>query len=112
MSLIEELILDEDIKLKMYKCPAGKWTIGVGHNIEDNGISEAAAMFIFKEDIEQARKHSQRYSFFSSLNEVRQEVLINMMFNMGPGKISGFKKMLAALEEEDYEEEDCCLGDQ
>ena len=38
-SLKDQLILHEGIKLKPYKCPANKWTIGVGRNLEDVGLS-------------------------------------------------------------------------
>ena len=35
-------------------------------------------------------------------NEVRQGVLINMMYNLGWPRLSKFKKMLAAFESKDY----------
>lgn len=34
----EQLILHEGLSLTPYKCSAGKWTIGVGHNYQDTGI--------------------------------------------------------------------------
>ena len=37
--LIAQLILHEGSRLKPYKCTAGKWTIGVGHNLDANWIS-------------------------------------------------------------------------
>lgn len=39
-SLKDQLILHEGLKLKPYKCPANKWTIGVGRNLEDVGLSK------------------------------------------------------------------------
>ena len=39
-SIQEQLILHEGISLIPYKCTAGKWTIGVGSNLEDNGLYE------------------------------------------------------------------------
>ena len=35
--------LAEGLSLKPYRCPAGKLTIGYGHNLEANGISEEIA---------------------------------------------------------------------
>ena len=35
--LINELIRDEGVKLKPYKCTAGHWTIGVGRNVRNTG---------------------------------------------------------------------------
>jgi lysozyme len=40
-----QLIADEGLELKPYKCTAGKWTIGVGRNLEDNPLSSADCMF-------------------------------------------------------------------
>jgi lysozyme len=40
-----QLIADEGLKLKPYKCTAGKWTIGVGRNLEDNPLSSADCMY-------------------------------------------------------------------
>jgi lysozyme len=38
--LIKQLIIDEANKLKPYFCPTGYLTIGVGRNLETNGLSE------------------------------------------------------------------------
>lgn len=38
-SVIEQLIADEGIRLKPYYCPAGFLTVGVGRNLEGNGLS-------------------------------------------------------------------------
>ena len=39
-------MIAEEAEADLYKCPADKWTIGVGHNLESRGISEAIAMAI------------------------------------------------------------------
>ncbi len=39
--LDELLIRHEGLKLTPYRCPAGKWTIGVGRNLESPGLSAA-----------------------------------------------------------------------
>lgn len=49
--LKKELIRDEGFRSKPYKCTAGKLTIGVGRNIEDNGITEDEAMYLLENDI-------------------------------------------------------------
>lgn len=41
---------------------------------------------------------------FSSLDEVRREVVIEMIYNLGPLKFMGFRKMLAALSRRDFSE--------
>ena len=53
--LINELIRDEGVKLKPYKCTAGHWTIGVGRTLEIQGISGREALFLLDNDIDTAR---------------------------------------------------------
>ena len=93
----------EGLRFTLYKCPAGKLTIGYGHNIEDRGISEKCAEFILQEDREIAyRQVKNAVSDFCILTEARQYVLIDMCFNMGISKLLAFKKMLKALKNNDY----------
>lgn len=93
----------EGSSLQMYKCPAGKYTIGVGHNIEDLGISEEVEELLLQQDIDIAEKQVRNaVSCYDTLNEARQYVLVDMCFNMGITKLMGFKRMLRALELGDY----------
>ena len=41
----------------MYKCPAGKNTIGYGHNLDDVPIGLEAAIIIFKNALEIVKKY-------------------------------------------------------
>lgn len=99
-----QLILDEDVRLKPYTCPAGKLTIGVGRNIEDNGITYEEAMMMLDNDITRVVEELKRnLPFYESLDEVRQGVLINMCFNLGIGRLLGFQKTLRHIEDGDYD---------
>ena len=101
--LIDQLIRHEGICLKPYKCPAGKWTIGIGRNIEDNGITEAEAIILLMNDIERCKWEVETaFPWVSGLNTARYYVLVNMCFNMGISRLSSFKKMLTALRDGDY----------
>ena len=103
-TLQQILIRHEGLKLKLYKCPAGKWTIGVGHNIEDNGITKAEAMHILNNDIHRCEREARTvFVWFDELNKVRQDVIINMLFNMGFPTFLGFKRMISALVVGNYE---------
>lgn len=94
----------EGISYLPYRCSAGKLTIGYGHNIEDRGISQGVAELMLKEDMEIAQKEvASIFPFFNKLNSERQFVLEDMCFNMGISRLTGFKKMLAAIEKEDFE---------
>jgi lysozyme len=39
-NIVDQLILHEGLELKPYKCSAQKYTIGVGHNFQDNPIPD------------------------------------------------------------------------
>lgn len=94
----------EGLRLKPYTCPAGKLTIGYGHNLEDNGITEEMAEVLLRTDLACARMEvCAKFPWIIKLNEPRQYVLVDMCFNMGIGRLLTFKKMLAALKEGYYE---------
>lgn len=94
----------EGLRLKPYICPAGKLTIGYGHNLEDNGITLEVAEILLKTDLACARMEvTSKVPFIGKLSEARQFVLVDMCFNMGITRMMTFKKMLAALGRGDYE---------
>lgn len=88
-----------------YKCPAGYLTIGYGRNLDGIGISFEEAEILLNNDIDNAIK-AVRIVFpdFDSIDDVRQEVLVNLMFNIGYLKFVQFKKMIAAVKIKDFNE--------
>ena len=98
-TLKDQLILHEDIRLKPYVDTVGKVTIGVGRNLDDKGISMVTALQMLDEDItEVMRDLENHFPWFLDLDHIRQRVLMDMRFNMGPHRFRGFKRMLAAVE--------------
>lgn len=88
----------EGLRLKPYKCPAGKLTIGYGHNLEDNGITAEQAEQMLKQDMEYADLECYAsIPEYGYLNDARKFVLLDMCFNMGINRLLTFKKMLAAI---------------
>lgn len=102
-SIEEQLILHEGMKLKPYTDTVGKITIGVGRNLDDKGITREEAFFLLQNDIRECVRDLERYQWFKELDEVRKKVLVDMRFNLGPSRLQGFKKMIAALERHDYQ---------
>jgi len=96
------LTLDEGKRNKAYKDSEGIWTIGIGRNLEDPGLSEAEITFLFENDITKRLCDSRMQSIMTGLDEVRKSVLVDMSF-MGIRKLMGFKNMIAALEAGDYD---------
>lgn len=116
----ERLILHEGMRLKPYRCPAGKLTIGAGRNLEDNplrpeeaeylgrvslqdGISREEALFLLHNDIRRTEALCRdKIPFWNMLDDERQYALLDMAFNLGIGGLLKFGKMLAALERQNY----------
>lgn len=98
------LIQDEGLKLNPYICTASKLTIGVGHNIDDNGISEETAMFILDEDLKQAINDLRTiFSFKIDTDSPRHCALISLMFNIGLTRFKKFNKMILAAKLGDWD---------
>jgi len=93
----------EGLSLKPYKCPTGHLTIGFGRNIEAVGISKAEAEYLLKNDIDRCIQFLEKYEWFNRMTEARQDVVINMVFNLGEFTFLQFKKFLAALHYNDYD---------
>jgi len=101
----EQLVRHEGLKLKPYRCPAGKLTIGVGRNLEDRGITQKEAFVMLENDILRCENEvlDELPDIYSSLNETRKSVLLNMCFNLGINGLLGFKNTLAFIAAGDFE---------
>lgn len=101
--LYAQLDDDEGRRKKPYTDTVGKLSIGVGRNLDDRGLRDDEIDLMLANDVAEAIGDCRRmFRNFDSLNEVRQEVLVNMMFNMGYTKLAGFKKMIAAVLSSDW----------
>ena len=97
------LIRHEGLKLKPYKCTAGKLTIGVGRNIEDMGITEDEAIYMLRNDVARfAAELASVKPIVNTLDDIRYYVLLNMAFNLGINRLLKFKKMWEAIEDQRY----------
>jgi len=103
-NLVKQLMRHEGKRLKPYRCTADKLTIGYGRNLDDVGISDAEAMFMLRNDISQARVDLiQNHPWIDQLDYPRQDVLINMVFNLGINRFNGFKNAIAAARVGDFD---------
>lgn len=81
----------------------GDCTIAYGRNLTQRGLSEEEADFLLMNDIR--RFHSElknEFDFFDGLSVARQDVLIEMAYNMGMNSLLEFDKMIEALRHSDY----------
>lgn len=111
--LIDQIKRHEGLRLRAYRCPAGKLTIGWGHNLTDNPvwglqkgdkISQTSAERLLTDDIyAAARQLDERLTFWRTLDAPRQAVLLNMAFQLGIGGLCGFLRALHAIELSDWD---------
>lgn len=100
----ERLRKEEGLRLKPYRCSAGKLTIGSGRNFEDNGISIGEAEFMLDNDVKSViQQLSVKIPWIKTLTENRQVVLVDMAFNLGIGGLLLFKNTLAMIQKGEYE---------
>lgn len=78
-------------------------TIGIGRNLTDRGISRAEMDMLFANDLLAARDDLDALApWHKFIGPVRQAVLLDMIFNMGRGGLSKFKRFLAAMHDSDW----------
>lgn len=74
------------------RCEAkGKLTIGTGRNLDDVGLSDNEIHYLLENDIGRVRAElDQALPWWRSMDDIRQQVLIDLGFNLGvltpPGK--------------------------
>jgi lysozyme len=104
--LIEQLKRHEGVRTHAYKCSADYITVGVGRNIDEDGglgLSDDEIDYLLANDIKRCKQELVALSWFVDLDEVRQDALINLCFNLGLTRLLGFRNAMAAMAEGDYE---------
>ncbi len=94
---IEQLKIDEGFKGVPYLCTANKVTIGYGRNLDDNPLTKKEAEYLLLSDLTKVEAEANMIAYFSELNETRQAVIINMIYNLGITRLLKFKKMHKAI---------------
>ena len=111
--LREELERDEGCVYNIYLDHLGYRTFGIGHLVREsdpeNGlqvgamVSEDRVKEAFNSDIETVLSDCNKlYEDFDDLPEEAQQIIANMMFNLGYPRLSKFKGMKAGVDSEDW----------
>ena len=107
--LADDLKHDEGCKLVAYQDTLGIWTIGVGHAHVAEGTvwTQAHCDAQLATDIAHAEALlDANAAWWRNLNDPRQDVMVNLCFNMGWGDggsgLSSFKNTLKSIEDADY----------
>ena len=130
-NLVTMLKKHEGLKLKPYRCSAGKLTIGYGRNLDDKyfskielkfifgkteiakdkvlsilkegGITKEQAEFLLAEDISQCILDlKNKLNWFDSIDSVRQDIMMDMCFNLGIRGLLKFKNTLGLIKNKKY----------
>lgn len=111
--LEEELRRDEGVRYWPYKDTAvpPRDTVGVGHNIQAKPLPSSWAYPLTDAQVDQLLADDladvfanldRNLPWWRDLDEVRQRVVANMAFNLGVGKLLGFKNALGAMQRGSY----------
>lgn len=96
MTLIEEIKQHEAFSAHPYLDTENVLTIGYGLNLDD-GISEQLAAKILEWTVEERKTTlSKIVPFWQKLSPARQEVFLNMAYNLGIPRFLNFRRMLTA----------------
>ena len=112
--LREQLKIDEGCVYKIYNDHLGYPTFGIGHLVTEsdpeNGqtlgtaVSEDRVTEAFESDIQGVLRDCDiLYPDFSNLPEEAQQIIANMMFNLGRPRLSKFAGMKSGVDERNWE---------
>lgn len=117
LAVYETLKVDEGVVYEIYHDHLGYATFGVGHLVLDSDpehgeavgtpVSEDRVRQCFEGDLDTAIEECNllyKDGVFTDLPDEVQQILVNMMFNMGRTRLSKFKKMHAAILNADWPE--------
>ena len=114
--LVEQVQRHEGLRLEAYLCPAGKITIGYGHNLQANPVpgipaivgtkitQDQAQRLLVADLMETRRKVLERFPWAADLAPARLAVLVNMAFNLGITGLAAFSRTLAHVAAGQYAE--------
>jgi lysozyme len=110
----KQLEIDEGVKYEIYEDHLGYPTFGIGHLVlkSDEEFGMPIGSVVTHERVNASFKHdlavaidecSILYNTWNCFPEEVQEILVNMMFNLGRPRLSKFKNFKAALEAKQWE---------
>ena len=109
--LLESVKKHEGYRNKVYLDTLGKRTVGVGHLCvedfweDDKEYEEKFLMEILQKDLQQAIRGARSLMEehdCTDIDEIAQEIIVEMVFQLGKNGVSKFKNMWKALAEKNY----------
>jgi lysozyme len=103
--LISKIVEHEGMKPSAYQDSLGYWTIGIGTLIDERKggkLTTDECFYLCRNRLALRRKELSAFKWFTQQNTVRQDCLVELAFNLGTSGLLSFKKMIAALEVNNY----------
>lgn len=113
MNIFKLLELEEGYREKPYHCSEGYPTIGIGKRIGPKNAdlslyeftcSKPVAYAWLDDEIAELGKKLKPLDWFTNLNEDRRAIIVSMCYQLGLSGVMKFKKMIAAISSENWEE--------
>ena len=105
----DDLILEEGLKLRPYKCPSGHWTVGVGHRVPRGDvvgeITLRQAGEWLADDIAcaiNAVRAAIGREVYDTLPDEKKRALINLAFAVGANGLMKFSRLIDAVKAGDF----------
>ncbi len=108
-TLQDMIVRHEGNILHAYQDHLGYWTIGVGRLIDERkggGISQEEARYLLENDLRKCRMDLSHEIFddeWVRITAERQNALIDMRFQLGPGGFRSFSNMIQAIKDDDWD---------
>lgn len=99
MSLIEDIKQEEGFKGTVYKCTEGFDTIGYGTRLP---LSKEESELILEYRLKIMKSQLTGYLYNLDIKQEAWDILFNMAYQLGVRGVLNFKKMIKALEKQDY----------
>lgn len=102
--IVDLISKDEGFSSRLYKDSKGFNTIGFGFNLDTSDMPVSVATLWMNIIVEEVYKDLAHYiQCWTSLNDSRKYVLVNMAYHMGIAGVLKFKNVLSALDKNDYQ---------
>jgi lysozyme len=114
-ALTTQIMADEGRRLQVYDDATGQPIVAGSHVIGNptigygtllsapGGITESEAVSMLEARIATARAGAQTLPVYGRMNDARRDVLTQLTFQLGLNGVRGFKRMLAALADSDFD---------
>lgn len=104
MAYLEDSIkYHEGFRRKAYLDSVGVWTIGYGTNLQTMEIDEELAAKLMRGKLNEARVHAEGLPEYRGLSDARRDVIVEMIYNLGPKGYEGFVNTRRAIAEGRFE---------